>query len=113
MSPFVITYDLLVIMGTFFFVSLFITFHVALTTTPTDLLANPLQTIEPIQAATQEHSTQTIHPTELPIQTAEEAMMQMHSLLHLVRTEQVRVTPPIRLIHMSKMNTLYVKPSAL
>jgi hypothetical protein len=109
MSPFVITYDLLVIMGTFFFASLFIAFHVALTNTPTDLLANPLHAIDPIQPTThttQEHSTQTIHPTELPIQTAEDAVMWMRSPIQLVRTEQVRVTPPIRLIHMSKMNTL-------
>jgi hypothetical protein len=52
-------------------------------------------------------SPQNVHPSQLPVQTAQEA-------IQLMRTEQHHTTPPIKLVRVQNytpVTTLYVKPS--
>lgn len=55
-------------------------------------------------------SPQAIHPSQLPVQSAEQA-------IQLMRTEQQHATPPIKLVRIQNyattpVTTLYVKPTA-
>ena len=125
MSPFVITADLLLIMGTFFIASLVIAFHIAHTTNPlveidaipmmpapavTAVTTAPAVTAPsmPLEVVPRPPSPQAVHPAQLPVQSPEQAIT-------LMRAEIVRAPAPIRLLHIqspTKMETLYVKPTA-